>query len=254
MGDEKNGPLLIEGVVESIIYANSDNGYTVCTLSSDDGEETVAVGTMPYLAEGEYIRAFGDFVVHPSYGKQFRVDNYEKSLPSDEGSILKYLQSGAIKGIGKVTAKRIVDRFGQESLDVIENHCEWLTDVKGISLPKAREICEHYRSQFGFRSVMMFCADFFGTSASLKIYKRWGGAAVDLIKRNPYILCDEIHGIGFEKADAAALKLGLDKHSRERVGAAAKYVMQHNFNQNGHVYLPREKLVPVVMQLLACGQ
>ncbi len=252
--DEKNGSLLIEGVVESIIYANSENGYTVCSLTSDDGTETVAVGIMPYLAEGEYIRAFGDFVVHPSYGKQFRVDNYEKTLPSDENSILKYLQSGAIKGIGKVTAQRIVERFGQDTLDVIENHCDWLADIKGISAPKAREISENYKAQFGFRSVMMFCADFFGAAASVRIYKKWGGAAIDMIRRNPYILCDEIHGIGFEKADAAALKLGLDKHSRERIGAAAKYVMHHNFYQNGHVYLPREKLIPVVMQLLRCGQ
>ena len=252
--EEKSGSLLIEGIVESIIYTNSDNGYTVCSLTSDDGEETVAVGIMPYLAEGEFIRAFGDFVLHPNYGKQFRVDKYEKSLPSDEGSILKYLESGAVKGIGKVTAKRIVEKFGHDALDVIEKHSEWLSDIKGISPAKAKEISESYTAQFGFRSVMMFCSDFFGASASVRIYKRWGGAAVDVIKRNPYVLCDEIQGIGFEKADSAALKLGLDRHSRERIGAAAKYVMQHNFNQNGHVYLPREKLVPVVMQLLGCEQ
>ena len=252
--DENAGALLIEGVVESIIYANSENGYTVCSLSSDDGEEIIAVGMMPYLAEGEYIRAFGDFVVHPNYGKQFRVDNYEKSLPADESSILKYLQSGAVKGIGKVTAKRIVDRFGKDTLEVLEKHSEWLSDVKGISVSKAKEISESYRAQFGFRNVMMFCSEFFGAASSVRIYKRWGGAAIDVIKRNPYILCDEIHGIGFEKADSAALKLGLDRHSQERIGAAAKYVMQHNFTQNGHVYLPREKLVPVVMQLIGCGQ
>ena len=240
------------GIVEKIIYQNESNGYTVCELSIDDRELVTAVGTMPYLCEGETISAGGRWTTHPQFGEQFQVEVYEKQLPSTEGAILKYLASGAIKGIGPATAKRIVARYGMDTFDVLENNPEWLADIGGISPKKAKAAGESFKAQFGMRSVMMFCRDYFGPATSVKIYQRWGSGAVDVIKKNPYLLCDEISGIGFEKADSVARSLGMKSNSRERIASGVKFVLKYNCTQNGHVYLPMDKLVTASSGLLGC--
>lgn len=150
----------LEGSVETIVYTNEENGYTVCRVAGED-ELFTAVGYMPYLTEGEVISVCGKWDVHPSFGKQFKVEYYEKKLPTSALAIHKYLASGAIRGIGEVTAERIVKQFGEETFDVIENHHQWLTDVKGISARKAEEIHNYYVEQFGMRSVMIFCTNYF---------------------------------------------------------------------------------------------
>ena len=199
----------LEGVIENVIYANEQNGYAVCEL--DTGDELVTVvGIMPYINAGESIKARGKWETHASYGKQFKVEYYEKQLPSSAETMIKYLSSGVIKGVGAVTAKRIVEQFGEDTFDVIESHPEWLSDIKGINPKKAQEISDSFKSQFGVRSIMMFCRDFFGPATIMKIYKKWGSGAVDTINRNPYCLCDEIYGIGFDKADSLAV-LGRNK-------------------------------------------
>jgi len=246
--------LQIEGSVERIVYQNTENGYTVCELEVDSSVDCVTlVGTMPFLREGEIIKALGKWEMHSNYGRQFKAEYFEKQLPATEAAILKYLSSKSVKGIGKKTAERIVEKYGADSFDVIENHPDWLAEIKGINLAKANEISESFKEQFGVRSVMMFCRDYFGPATVLKIYKKWGGAAVDLLKENPYILCDEIYGIGFERADKMAMSLGIDESSPLRVKAGIKHVLAYNAHQNGHVFLPEEKLKPLICEMLNVG-
>ena len=239
----------IEGMVENVIFSNEGNGYTVCEL--DIGEELVTVvGIMPYLNAGETIRAKGKWETHASYGKQFKVEYYEKQLPNSAESMIKYLSSGVIKGIGAVTAKRIVEQFGEDTFDVIESHPDWLTDIKGINLKKANEISDSFKSQFGVRSIMMFCRDFFGPATIMKIYKKWGSGAIDAINRNPYILCDQIHGIGFDSADKLAESIGFSKDSSFRIASGIKYMLSYNAVNHGHTYIPRDKLIKLASDTL----
>ena len=251
---EKRDLKNIEGSVEKIIYFNDANGYTVCELLTSENEVLTLVGVMPFLAEGETIEAMGEYVTHPSFGRQFKVEYYEKQLPATESAILKYLSSRVIKGVGPAIAKRIVAQYMLDTFDVMENHPEWLADIPGISKKKAAEIGEAFREQFGMRNVMMFCRDFFGPSLSVKIYKELGSGAVDIIKNNPYILCERVSGIGFEKADAVARTVGISKNSEDRIAAGVKYVLTYNAMENGHVYLPLSKLVPTADKLLGCGE
>ncbi|MGN1095519.1 MAG: ATP-dependent RecD-like DNA helicase, partial [Eubacteriales bacterium] len=165
---------------------------------------------------------------------------------------MKYRASGTIKGIGPVTARHIVTKYGEDTFDVLENHPEWLSDINGISARKAKEIGEAFRAQFGMRNVMAFCRNYFGPSTSVRIYKKWGCGAIDMITKNPYILCDEIYGVTFEKADAIAKNFGFASDSDERIAAAIKFVLSHNLYQNGHVFLPLDKLAETTTRLVSC--
>lgn len=238
------------GLVERIIYQSEQTGYTVCDLSDESGELVTLVGIMPFLSEGETIKALGRWEMHSSYGRQFKVEYYEKELPSSVPAILKYLSSRAVKGIGPVTAKRIVDKFGEDTFDVIESHPEMLAEIQGISRKRAEEISENFRAQFGIRSVMMFCRDFVGPTAALKIYQRWGGAAVDMIRANPYVLCDEIPGVGFVRADRIARSIGWEADAPERICAGTVYILRYNAEVSGHVYLPEDRLTEIAAHQL----
>ena len=252
--DEKNeGLTALEGSVEHIVFQNDDNGYTVCELELSDGDYVTAVGEMPFLSVGESVKLLGSWTFHPSFGRQFKVECYEKQLPASESAIKKYLASGAVKGVGAVLAERIVRKFGTDTFDVIENHAEWLADIDGITLKKAKKISERFKEAFGVRSVMMFCADYFPPSTAVRIYKKWGGAAVDLIKENPYLLCEHKHGIGFESADRIAASLGSSKDSPERTSAGILYFLSYSATQNGHTFIPRDKLLPACADMLDCG-
>ena len=252
---ENDGRMIrISGSVEGIVYANEENGYTVCDMGTSDDELITVVGIMPYLSEGEKITVYGHWEHNSRYGRQFKVEQYEKELPADDNAILRYLSSRTIKGLGPKTAIKIVEAFGSDSFDVIENHPEWLSDIPGISRKKAEEISESFKEQSGMRSVMMFFRDYFGASTTVKIYKRWGSGAVDIIKRNPYKLCDEIYGIGFERADAIATSLGITPDSADRIQSGIIYLLSHNAAQNGHVCLPYEKVIPAASKLLGVGE
>ena len=240
----------LEGTVEQIIYCNEENGYTVCDMSVDEDVVTV-FGIIPMLGEGDRLCVFGKWVHSPKYGRQFSVEQYERIMPADVASILKYLSSRAIKGIGPKTAVKIVEAFGEESFDVIENHPEWLADaIKGISLKSALAAQESFREQAGIRNAMIFFRDYFGAATTVKIYKRWGSAAVDVAKKNPYRLCNEIDGIGFERADALAAGIGMQDDNFDRVTSGICYVLQKNASQNGHVCLPRAQLIADASELL----
>lgn len=255
---EQAGLETVSGIVERVVYSNEENGYTVCEVASvgSDGEDILVtlVGTMPFIAVSETVKACGKWVVHPSFGKQFSVEFYEKELPANETAILRYLSSRTVKGIGPSSAKKIVERFGQDTFDVLENHPQWLEEIPGISPEKAEKISESFEQQFGVRSVMMFCRDFVGPATAVRIYKRWGGAAVDTIKDNPYILCDEIYGLGFERVDRMAASLGLENNSEHRIMAGMKYLLNYNAGSNGHTYIPAERLIEASMRLLSVGE
>ena len=247
--EEQKDLITLEGTVEHVTYQNEQNGYAVCELLSGEDSYTV-VGIMPYIAAGEEIKAMGKFETHQNYGRQFRVEYYEKQMPRSREAMYKYLASGAIPGIGKVTAQKIVDVFGEDAFDVMEHNPEFLTDIPGITPKKARKIHESFTEQFGMRSVMVFCRDYFGPATAVKIYKRWGSGAIDLLKKNPYLLCEEIHGVGFEKADQMAKSLGCEEDSPFRIRSGIKYALSHNATHNGHVFIPRDKLIGLSAQLL----
>lgn len=245
----KDGLTQLKGTVEHIIYCNEDNGYTVMDVGLEDDVVT-ACGVMPYIDEGDSLILWGNWVHNPKYGRQFKVEQYERDMPADSAAILRYLSSRAIKGIGPKLAERIVAQFGDETLDVMENHPEWLSDVQGISRKKAEEIAEDFRAKAGIRSAMMFFRDYFGAAMTVRIYKQWGSGAVDIARKNPYRLCDEVDGIGFERADQMAMSLGLDPQGEDRIMSGVKYLLTSNAAQNGHVCLPREKLIETAVQLL----
>ncbi|MBE6685641.1 MAG: ATP-dependent RecD-like DNA helicase [Ruminococcaceae bacterium] len=240
----------IEGTVEHIVYTNEETGYTVCDIAIGEAELYTIVGIMPYLAEGEIIKALGNWQLHQNFGKQFKVEYYEKQLPSTAQAIYRYLASRTVKGIGAVMARRIVDKFGEDTFDVLEHHPDWLSEINGISEKKAKEIGENFKTQFGIRTVMMFCREFFGPMISVRIYQRWGVEAIDKIKENPYILCEEIYGVSFSKADAVAKSLNIPNNSEGRIRSGIKYFINLNGIQNGHCYIPFTKLIPAVADVL----
>lgn len=246
----ENGFESLEGSVEYIIYSNEENGYTILEMTVGKGEIVTAVGVMPYVGEGENLKVYGKWVHNPKYGRQFSVSSYEKVMPADALSILRYLASGAIKGIGPKTAQKIVDIYGDDTFDVIENHPEWLSEIPGISAKKAREIGENFNKSAGMRSTMMFFRDYFGAALTMKIYKKWGSKSVEMAKMNPYILCEQIDGIGFEKADNMARSLGFEKDGIDRICSGIVYMMKYRITHNGHVCLPENQVIDEGADLL----
>ncbi len=247
---DNNEKTVIEGVVYEIIFQNEENGYTVCDVEVN-GDLVTMVGVMPYLMAGESVKATGSWVVHPSFGRQLKVEYFEKSLPASVEAIFHYLASGVIKGIGPVTAQRIVDRFGEDTFDVLENHPLWLSEIKGISRKSAETIGEAFAAQFGVRNVMMFLGTYFGAAISMRIYKKYKSASVDIVKSNPYKLCEEIAGVGFEKADAVGKDLGFSQICTERLEAGIKYALSAAAYQGGHCYLPYPMLIDECRRILA---
>lgn len=251
---DDQGVITLEGLVENIIYSNEENGYAILEISLEKNELITIVGIMPYVGVGENLKVYGKWVHNAKYGKQFSVSSYEKVMPADEISIVRYLSSGAIKGIGPKTAQRIVATYGQDTFDVIENHPDWLAEIQGISPKKAREIGENFQKSAGMRSTMMFFRDYFGAALTMKIYKRWGSSSVERAKENPYILCEEIEGIGFEKADSMARSLGFTSDGIDRVCSGVLYMMKYRITQNGHVCLPENMLVSSGAELLGVSE
>lgn len=240
----------IAGVVDTIIYQNGENGYCIFSLEDSSGSAITVTGTVPYLTEGDTITVTGQWTVHNVYGKQFKATSYDKQLPAELSDILRYLSSGAVKGIGPKTAQKIVEQFGTDAFDVLENHADWLTDIPGITPKKAGEISENFKSIAGARSVMLFCRDFFPSATAMRIYKKWGGAAVDRIKANPYSLCEQFSGISFRRADQIAAQMGMDPDSDERILHGLSHVLSTESQRNGHTCLPEEDLVRCTVDLL----
>lgn len=240
----------IKGVIENVVYHNENNDYTVLEIVGSDNDLIVAVGTIPMAFEGENVTLHGHWGFHKEFGRQFCFDSFEKTLPKEVDGILQYLSAGTVKGVGPVTALKIVNKFGIDSFDVIENHPEWLSDISGITMKKAASISKSFRQQTGIRGVMMFCGEYATASEVTKIYKKLGSGAEGIIRDNPYLLCEDDYGISFEKVDAFAKTLDISLTSPLRVLSAAKYVLSYNSQTNGHTCLPFSKLVSAVSSLI----
>ncbi|MDR1560329.1 MAG: ATP-dependent RecD-like DNA helicase [Clostridiales bacterium] len=242
----------IEGVVENVIYHNEDNGFTVFSLAENakNSKNIICTGNLPRLNTGETVKLRGSFVNNPKYGVQLAVDHIEKSEPTTLQGIEKYLGSGVISGIGQRLAKRIVDTFGEQTLTVIDETPERLAEIKGISLEKAAGIGAVYHEQSELRRAVLFLQDY-GISPTFaqRIYKRFREATQDIVKSNPYVLADEIAGIGFKTADAIAARVGMPFDSVQRVKAGLKYTLSQAAS-NGHVYLPKQVLLEDAAALL----
>ncbi len=247
--------MTIEGTVESVIFNNPDNGYTVLDLSTDDTDDIVTVcGVLPYVNSGDRLKLSGKWTHHKTYGRQFSAAYFEKQLPATENEILRYLSSRAVKGIGPKTAEKLVEKYGADTFDVIENHPEWLAELNGISKTKAYEISENFREQFGVRSLMMFCREYLSMAMSVRVYKKWGGASLDIIKDNPYRLCEDFSGIGFERADMLAKTIGVKPESEYRIASGIKYTLAELSRSGGHSFLPYDKLIPLASMKLGIGR
>ncbi len=241
---------VLKGTIENVVYRNESNDYTVLEIVDGEDNLVTAVGVIPMAFEGEIVSLRGKWTYHKEFGKQFAFDSFDKSLPDDVDGIFKYLSSGTIKGVGPVTALKIVNRFGTDSFDVIEHRPEWLADISGITRKKAAAISESFREQSGIRGVMMFCKDYMGVGEVAKVYKRFGTGAVGLIKDNPYILCEGELGIPFAKADAIAKSLDVALDSKNRILSGICYVLSHAAALNGHTCLPESDVISMTAELL----
>ncbi len=241
------------GVVEDVTYRREDTGFTVMDIFADDEYVTV-VGVLPELSEGESVRLRGTWGYHATFGKQFKAQLCERSMPSSSADLLRYLSSGAVRGIGPATAKKIIERFGENSFDVLESQPERLADIKGISLKKAKDISKIFNEQFAVRQIMISLERFgMTTHECLEAYKLYGANAVDMIKSNPYALCSDIVGMGFERADAIASALPEPPDRAYRVSAGIVHVVKYNLN-NGHTCVPRKKLIAPSSGLLEADE
>ena len=243
----------VKGTVNRVTYRNKDNGYTVISVKVNK-ETLVAAGIMPYVCEGDAVILHGQYTVHPAYGRQFRCDLCEVSVPQTQAQILKYLSSGAIKGVGPATALKLVERFKDNILDIIENYPTKLTAVKGISTEKAMSISEQYKQQFGMRDIMMSLSRYkISPNEASAIYKILGIQSMDIIKNNPYTLCTDGINFAFERVDEIAENFDIKPENQFRIAAGIEYVLKSNLS-NGHTCLPRTKLIQVSSGLLNVDQ
>ncbi len=230
------------GTIESIVFYSPDTGYTVCKFSLKNDEKMTIIGNFPPLSPGEMLKVRGNWEINPRFGRQFRVDNFIPVLPSTERGVEKFLSSGLISGIGPVLAKRIIRKFGPQTLKVLSQEPDRLTEVEGIGDVKLQEIKKSWAESEDIRELVIFLQEH-NISANLatKIYKQYGRNSFHILKANPYQACHDIWGIGFKTADQMALNLGMSPTSPERVKAYIRYLLEKNTEQ-GHVFSLRAEL------------
>lgn len=241
----------IDGYIERITFHNQDNGYTVAQLKLAKRSNLVCiVGSMPGIQPGETVRCYGHWKNHLIYGQQFEIDHYQVEAPADILGIKKYLGSGLIKGIGPKYAERIVDRFGLETLDVIENHPEKLLEIQGFGPKLSEKLKACWNDQKAVRQVMIFLQGH-GVSPAYaqKIFKVYGSQCITKVKENPYALAKDIFGIGFKSADAVAEKMGIAKESDQRMDAGIEYVLSQ-LSSDGHVCYPVDEFLKEAEKIL----
>ena len=248
---EEKAYVIIRGTVEQIVFYNPENGYAVLRLAAEGGAEVTATGAFPNIGLGEEVTLTGVWVTHPSYGEQFQTAAFERRLPSSARGIAEYLGSGLIRGIGPRLAARIAEKFGEDTFDVLAHEPERLTDIRGITAKKAREIGRQFVEQSEMRLLMDFLSEH-GLPVALTplLYKRLHDSAIDALCENPYLLCDPYYDVDFKLADGLAMELGLSLLSDERADAGVTYTLTFNLD-NGHTFIPVEKLVNAVCTLLS---
>ncbi len=243
----------LKGTVENIIFINEENGYAIFNFSGEHGKITCR-GSVFDLVEGEMLVLSGRHTVHPSYGRQFEFNAHERKMPNTVDSIEKYLGSGVVKGIGAKLAKRIVDKFKEDTFIVIEEHPETLSKVKGISLKKANEIREAFCGQIVMRETLLTLQKYdIGSNLAKKIYDKYKEKTIWIIKNDPYSLIYSVFGIGFIKADKIAESVGISSTSESRIKAGIIYTLNEAANR-GHVYLPKTILLEQAIETLKVNQ
>ena len=234
--------ITIEGTIEEVIFRNDSNGYTVAILETTDDVVTI-VGYIPFINIGETIKVDGEWMNHPTYGEQIKIENISTVIPATLNGIEKYLSSGLIPYIGPKTAKKIVERFGMESLDIIESNPEKLKEIDGIGDKKVAKIMEAFREQRELRDIMVFLQQYdISPSYGVRIYKKYGNDTVKIIAENPYKLSEDVFGIGFKTADKIAQNMGIAKDSPYRINAGIKFVLM-DYAGSGHSYVPKDELL-----------
>lgn len=240
---------ILEGLVEAIIFKSDDSGYIVAKITANKELVTI-VGIMPLIKEGQQIEVKGNWINHKQFGRQFNVVEYKEVLPTSAREIEKYLSTGIIHGIGPVTAKKIVKAFGVETLDILDNDIERLREVEGIGEKKFNIIYESYLESRELKDIIMFFQNHGVTiNQCLKIYKKFGPDSIDIVSNNPYVLNDEISGIGFLTSDRIAKSLGIEPQSDFRVQSGIRYVL-NNFSGLGNTYMPKDKLIEQCQKVL----
>ena len=248
--DQENELIELIGTVDSIIYKNEENGYTVLRLVDENGELVTVVGCFPYASAGESMILSGAWTTHSVHGRQFKAEYAQRMLPSTAPAIYDYLAGGAVRGIGPATALLIVNRFGEKTLDVLENAPDKLATIKGISPQKAAQFSETFRRQTGMRRLMEFVCSFgLRPVLAIRLYRFYGDNAMNILRGDPYILASAHIGGSFAEADEMALELGIELQSESRIAAAAIFELEYNAG-NGHCFIPREKLAAVTGQLI----
>lgn len=251
MNNEKLNLETVVGTIEYITYENNNNGYCVFSISAPEGELT-CVGSMPNPTEGESVKLYGNYTFHSTYGRQFKFESYELVAPEGAAAILRYLSSGAIKGIGPATAGKIVEKFGANTLEIIENDFQRLASIRGISVAKAKKISDDYRKHNGIRDIMMQLSKYgINPDESNRIYKYLGNKTVEKVEENPYVLFSEEIGFGWDRVVGIAQYFNITSNDVNRVSAGIIHILKHNL-QNGHVCIPKEKLITLSSALLEC--
>lgn len=241
---------LLQGTVQAVTFQNPQNGYTVLRLLEDSGDSITVVGTIPMAVVGERLVITGTWGSHPTYGRQFTAEFLERLLPQTAGEILNYLSSRAVKGIGPVTAKRLVQAFGSQTLDVLENQPEELSRVEGISRKKAFDISGEFRRLTSIRRLVEFlAAHSIPAELAVRLYGAYGEKAMDAIRNDPYLMTDPRFGGEFSRVDAFAMAMGVSSEDGQRVEAGVLFELSHNLG-NGHVFIPWDKLAAASAMLL----
>ena len=241
---------ILDGLVEAVIFKSEDTGYVVAKITANKEVNTI-VGTMPLIKEGQQIEVKGEWIKHKQFGRQFNVEEYKEVLPTSTKEIEKYLSTGIIHGIGPVTAKKIVKAFGEETLNILDNNIERLKEVEGIGKKKYNIIYQSYLETRELKDIIMFFQKHGVTiNQCLKIYKKFGGDAQNIVSENPYILSDEISGIGFLTSDRIAKSLGVEPISDFRIQSGIKYVL-NSFSGLGNTYMPKDKLINEAQRVLS---
>ena len=249
MAENEKSLLELSGSVERVVYHNDKNQYTVLELAAADGLVTV-VGSFPFVSEGEELRVYGAWDVHPSFGEQFKATAFERARPASTAAMLKYLSSGAVKGIGPATARRIIQTFGAKALEVIENEPERLSQIKGITKEKALEISQELQRIYGIRELMAFLGAYgVRPEDAVLVWKEYGQGSISCIQEDPYCLCGPGLELSFQIADSIAESMEMPRDDSGRVQAGLLYVLRHNLN-NGHTCLPAGKLCEAAASLL----
>lgn len=245
---------ILRGTVSAVVYQNEENGYAVLRLKTDEGETVTVIGTIPLLAVGERLAVTGKWMRHASYGQQFAADFLERQMPDGADEILAYLSSRAIRGIGPMTAKKLVARFGSQTLEVLEKHPEQLAELPGFSAAKAAQINEAFCAQVGLRRLIEFLVGYhLPPELAMRLYQCYGELAVDAVKDDPYLLTEPFFGADFALVDQFALAMGVEADDPRRVEAGVVFELRHNTG-NGHVFLPLNKLMVATAQLLGLDE